>query len=462
MSNYFSNAEPANLLREYPIGDGFERRFEVMSRDELHALQSRRFLRVLERAWQVPFHARRWRAAGLEPGDVRGLEDIELLPSYGKQDLMDSIEACPPFGDYHGVPGLGSSAAGGTRVVMQTTSGTTGAPQPLFYGARDREVQNILLARAYLAQGLTDDDVVHSVYGFGMVNGGHYIREAVLHYTRALLLPAGTGQETRSAQQVALMARFGASVLVGFGDYMMRLAQVAREHGLQPGVDIPLRLIMGHVDHGLRAQLSQAWGGARVWDWYGVGDTGIVAAEVPGNEGLTLWEDAHHVELLDTDSDQAVGDGGVGRLCVTCLFKDEVYPIIRFDTQDLSRVLPGAGARLSCMRRIEGFLGRADNMVKLRGVNVYPTSIATWLGQVTHCTGEYVCRVRREDGRESMQIDIETTLDLPDADAAGKLRERLRAGLGVDVQVHLVAPGATAPYTQLEQRQKPIRLIDER
>ena len=90
---------------------------------------------------------------------------------------------------------------------MHTTSGTTGAPQPLFYGARDREIQNLLLARAYLFQGLLPTDVVHSVYGFGMVNGGHYIREAILHYTNALLLSAGTGLETRSEQQVDLMRR---------------------------------------------------------------------------------------------------------------------------------------------------------------------------------------------------------------------------------------------------------------
>ena len=124
---------------------------------------------------------------------------------------MASVAHAPPLGDYHG---LSDAQDGKSRVILHTTSGTTGDPQPLFFGAPDREIQNILLARAYLLQGLLPNDVVHSVYGFGMVNGGHYLRETIIHNTTALLLPAGTGAETRSRQQVDLMHRFGATVLV--------------------------------------------------------------------------------------------------------------------------------------------------------------------------------------------------------------------------------------------------------
>ena len=226
-----------------------------MSRDELRALQERRFLDLVKRAWQVPFYRRRWAAAGLEPGDIAGLDDLERIPPYSKDDLMESVGLSPPFGDFLGPPGAGH------RVIMHTTSGTTGIPQPLFYGPRDREIQNLLLARAYFLQGLRGDDVVHSVYGFGMVNGGHYIREAILHYTDALLLPAGTGLETRSEQQVAMMQRYGVTVLVGFSDYMLRLAETARNAGLEPGRDIPVRMISGHLGDDGGASLSQAWGG---------------------------------------------------------------------------------------------------------------------------------------------------------------------------------------------------------
>ena len=144
----------------------------------------------MERAWQVPFYRDRWTAAGLEPGDISGLEDLARVPSFSKDDLMASVAAAPPFGRFDG------RDADNPFAVFHTTSGTTGIPQPLFYGAEDREVQNLLLARAYRLMGLRDDDIVHSVYGFGTVNGGHYVREAVTHFTDALLVPAGTGRAT--------------------------------------------------------------------------------------------------------------------------------------------------------------------------------------------------------------------------------------------------------------------------
>ena len=123
--------------------------------------------------------------------------------------------------------------------------------------------------------------MVHSVYGFGMVNGGHYIREAILHFTGAMLLPAGTGLETRSEQQIELMRRFGATVIVGFADYILKLSAVAREKGLEPGRDIPIRMVSGHLSADGHAAMAKAWPGAAIFDWYGVGDTGIIAAEGP-------------------------------------------------------------------------------------------------------------------------------------------------------------------------------------
>ena len=223
MSIYFEQAQPAALLEAYPIGAAFLEGPAALNAGQLRELQEKRFARVIERAWQVPFYQRHWREAGLNPGDIKTLNDLDKVPVFSKKDLMASVERSPPLGDYHGLAGQPH------RAILHTTSGTTGAPQPLFFGPRDREIQNILLARAYLLQGLQPDDVVHSVYGFGMVNGGHYIREAILHYTQALLLPAGTGAETRSRLQVDLIHRFGATVLVGFSDFLRKLAAVAKE-----------------------------------------------------------------------------------------------------------------------------------------------------------------------------------------------------------------------------------------
>ena len=451
MSVYFEQAQPAALLDAYPIGAGFLEGPATLNAERLHELQEKRFARVIERAWQVPFYQRHWREAGLNPGDIKTLNDLAKVPVFSKKDLMASVEHSPPLGDYHGLAGQPH------RAILHTTSGTTGAPQPLFFSPRDREIQNILLARAYLLQGLRPDDVVHSVYGFGMVNGGHYIREAILHYTQALLLPAGTGAETRSRLQVDLIHRFGATVLVGFSDFLRKLAVVAKEAGLEPGRDLKVRMICGHLDHASRADLSDLWGGADTFDWYGVGDTGIIAAEGPHQNGLYVWEDAHFVEMLDPKTAQPVADGTPGNICVTVLFKDTIYPIIRFDTQDLSTRLPPDPTSGIGFRRITGFGGRSDNMVKLRGINVYPTAIGPLLQTLDGFAGEYVCRVN--EARDEMTVIAEYAG--VDTRAKDQLAQHLREKLGVRVAVELVAPGQTASLTGLEDRQKPQRLIDE-
>lgn len=463
MPGYFAEARAERILAEYPVGDAFLAGPARLDPRALHALQERRFLEVVARGWQVPFYARRWRAAGVAPGDIRGLADIDALPPFTKSDLMASIEAHPPFGDYHGVDFADPARP---AVVMHTTSGTTGAPQPLFYGAWDREVQNALVARAWRLHGLRDADVVHSVYGFGMVNGGHYIREAVLHFTGALLLPAGTGLETPSAQQVELMRRFGATVLVGFVDYLLKLAETARGRGLEPGRDLPVRMISGHLGREDRAAVSAAWGGAAVYDWYGVGDTGAIAAEGPTQNGLHVFEDAHYVEVLDAASGRA-SRTGAGSLCCTVLFKRTVYPVIRFDTQDVTELLEPDAASGIGFRRMAGMQGRADAMVKLRGVNVYPTAVGAHLAGISGARGEYYCRVERQAGRDAMTVVFEADpAALGDAAAREALlaavRARLRERLNVEVAAEAVPPGATADTTGVERRQKPVRLVDLR
>jgi phenylacetate-CoA ligase len=458
MSRYFDQADPRLILSDYPIGEAFSSGVARASRDELRALQEKRFLSLMNVGWKNPFYQRLWSAAGLEAGDIRGLDDLAKVPSFSKSDLMESVENHPPFGDFIGPGGW----TGGDRVVMHTTSGTTGAPQPIFYGPRDREIQNALLARAYLLQGMRPDDVVHSVYGFGMVNGGHYIRETVLHYTDALLLPAGTGLETRSEQQVELMRRFGATVIVGFADYILKLAEVARAAGLEPGRDINIRMISGHLGEDGGASMSEAWGGAETYDWYGVGDTGIIAAEGPDRSGLYIWEDAHLVEILDPDTGEPVSDGERGNICDTVLFKDSVYPVIRFDTKDVSTILSGEGGLGFGLRRLAGFQGRSDNMVKLRGINVYPTGIAAILRDEPALGGEYICRVDKFDGRDVMTVVCETARDGADGGLRDRVATLLRQRLGVGVEVELVPLGGTAEATQVEKRQKPIRLVDGR
>ncbi|MGI9433917.1 MAG: phenylacetate--CoA ligase family protein [Geminicoccaceae bacterium] len=457
MTGYFIEAQIDRMRRDYPIGEDFSKLVGMLSRDELRNVQEKRLAEVMECAWQVPFYQRRWGAAGIEPGDIRSLDDIEKIPPFSKADLMASIEDNPPLGDYHGMKSMGDDER--PSVVFHTTSGTTGTPQPLFFGAWDREVQNLLLARAYRLQGMNDEDVVHSVYGFGMVNGGHYIREAVLHFTKALLLPAGTGLETPSAQQVQLIKHFRVTVLAGFVDYIKRLAEVAREEGIDPA-DLKVRMISGQIGQDDRDAVSAMWGGAAVYDWYGVGDTGIIASEGPDQNGLHIFEDAHYLELLDPVTHVPVAAGDPGNICVTVLFKTTVYPIVRFDTKDVTTQLTGPSDLGLGLRRVAGFQGRSDNMVKLRGVNIYPTAIGAHLAEHPAAHGEYVCRVENEGHRKTMTVLVEVIESaIGDDQVTQVLAALLRQKLGVGVDVKTVGPGETAALTQIESRQKPIRLL---
>jgi phenylacetate-CoA ligase len=406
----------------------------------------------MKRAWQIPFYQRLWGEKGIEPGDVRSLEEIGKLPVYDKADLMASIAEHPPYGDYAGVGG-----ADRPPVVFHTTSGTTGRPQALLFGPKGREVTNLLVGRMYRWQGLQPSDVIQSVYGHGMINGGHYIREAVTHFTNSLFLSAGTGIETRSVNQVQLMADFGVTVLVGFIDYIRKLAETARDEGLLDRINI--KMICGHLGTEDRSGVEQAWGGAKAFDWYGVGDTGSIAGEGPERNGLYVWEDAQYLELLDVDTGRPVGPGETGDMVVTCLFKDDVAPCIRFNTHDVTHELTGVNDTGMVFRRIAGFKGRSDNMVKLRGINIFPHSIGALIENRADLTGEYVCRVSRHaSGRDEMLVVIESRGGTDESQLCGLLRQ----GLGVEIAVALVEPGATAADTQIDLRQKPIRLIDER
>ncbi len=457
---YFEALDYERMVREYPIGDEFERLMKTISRDELHALQEKRFLKLMDRGWQIPFYNRHWSAAGMGPGDIKTLEDSAKVPSYSKSDLMKSIEEHPPFGDFHGMELFDKTKR--PPVVFHTTSGTTGTPQNLFFGPWSRELQNVMLARAYHIQGIGPDDVVHSVYGHGMINGGHYVRETFVHFSPALYLSAGTGNETRSVQQVQNMARFGVTVIVGFADYIVKLAQVAREEGLEPGKDIPVRMIVGHMGRESRESISEAWGGAEIYDLYGVGDTGIVAFEAGDREGMYVHEDAYVLDLADPDTGANVPDGKEGNMIITVLFKDDIYPVIRFNTNDVTAYDTRESSLGYTFRRIKGFLGRSDNMVKLRGINLYPIAIGAIANEHPAATGEYICHAERDSaGRDDMTITVEVK-NPDDSVVRDQIAGELKTRLGIAINVELAAVGATAELTQVEKRQKAIRLVDNR
>ena len=198
-----------------------------------------------------------------------------------------------------------------------------------------------------------------------------------------------------------------------------------------------------------------------VYDWYGVGDTGAIAGEGPDPAGLYVQKDAQFLEILDIETGAPVAPGQSGDTVCTCLYKDDLFPIIRFNTHDVSAFRTDTSALGLNLARITGFLGRSDNIVKLHGINIYPAGIGAILTENhPELDSEYICEVTRADGRDAMLVRIETRGPL-DAPVAG-YQALLRTRLGVEVAVVLAAPGALAGLTQIEPQQKPIRLIDAR
>ncbi len=456
--NYFDSADWNQMQKDHPIGDEFIA-FAKKSKDEIRAHQEKLFARCVARAWQIPFYQRLWGNAGIETGDIKGLDTLSSLPMFDKKDIMESIALAPPLGDFSG---FNTYPDGRPPVIMHTTSGTTGTPQVLLFGAKSREAQNLLLGRLYRFQGLRPDDVVHSVYGHGMINGGHYVRESVIHWTSALFMSAGTGVETRSIKQVELMRDFGATVIVGFADYIKKLARVAVEQGIDPVKDLNIRMVSGHLGREDKQSLSESWGGVDCFDWYGVGDTGCIAGEGPDRNGLYVMEDAQYLEVCGIDDGKPVADGQDGDMVCTCLYKDDIYPIIRFNTHDVTRVRTDSSALEINFKRIEGFLGRSDNMVKIRGINIFPQAMGPLLEEMDNFAGEFICKAERDSsGRDEFIVCAEVNGPRGETEVA-KYKAFLKQKIGIDCGIELSGPGDLAALTQTEVRQKPIRLIDER
>ena len=264
------------------------------------------------------------------------------------------------------------------------------------------------------------------------------------------------------------MREFGVTTLIGFSDYLRKLAGVAAERGFVTNGDIPIKRIIAHFGAEDRGPIADAWGASsanpiETYDWYGVGDTGCIAGEIPGSDGMMVWEDAHHVEILDIESGASVPTGDRGDLVVTCLFKDDCYPIIRFNTHDVFAFRPGDASNGLPFRRLSGFLGRSDNMVKLKGINVFPHAfggILDGLGD-PDLTGEFICVLTHDSaGGESLDVQVEHRT--PTSGDPSTYEAMFAHRLGIRVGVTLVGPGTTSPLTEVERRQKPIRLIDNR
>ncbi len=273
---YWQSLDFAQLTADYPPPPAFFDTVYRMPRDDLHALQEKRFLAQMQRAWEIPFFQRHWGNSSMQPGDIKGLDDLVKIPPYTVHDIRASIERNPPFGDFMGVtPEDGAHMP----LVLQTSGGTTGLPRPMLYAPQDRETMAILGGRRLSMQGVVPGDRVLVTYSLGLTNGGFMGREALWKYSGALPVMTGSGASTPTRRQIEIAKAWGINAAIAdFPAYLRHMALVARdEMGIDPK-SLGLRLLGSHLGVEDRKAIEDLWG-APCMDSYGINETGMVASE---------------------------------------------------------------------------------------------------------------------------------------------------------------------------------------
>ena len=401
---------------------------ETASRDELQALQLQRLQCSLRHAYEHVAHYRRaFDAAGVHPDDCRSLQDLARFPFTTKQDLRDNY----PFGMF-AVPREQVSR-------VHASSGTTGKPTVVGYTANDIRTWSAVMARSIRASGGRPGHVVHVAYGYGLFTGGlgaHYGAEAL----GCTVVPVSGGMTER---QVMLIQDFRPDVIMVTPSYMLALVDEMVRQGVDPRSTSLKVGIFGAEPwtNEMRAEMEHRLDMHAV-DIYGLSEVmgpGVANECVETKDGLHVWEDHFYPEVIDPLTDQVLPDGEKGELVFTSLTK-EAMPVIRYRTRDLTRLLPGTART---MRRMEKVTGRTDDMMIVRGVNVFPTQIEELILRTPALSPHFQCVLTRDGRLDDMRVRVERRPDASpeDADSAGRALEALVKQLvGVTVVVEVLDP----------------------
>lgn len=412
----------------------FNIRQETLPREELEALQLRRLRDVCNRAYaNVPFYRAAFDEIGLSPADIKSLDDVRHLPFTEKQDLRDHY----PYGLF-AVPRE-------NIVRLHASSGTTGKAVVSGYTARDLDNWAELAARSLSAAGVTRSDVVHVAYGYGLFTGGlgaHGGAERV----GATVVPASGGATRRQAQ---LMRDFGATVLCCTPSFALHLWEAGQETGVDFR-DLPLRIGVFGAEpwsEAMRRDMEQKMG-ITACNIYGLSEVmgpGVAMECAEGRQGLHIWEDHFLPEIIDPVSGERLPEGETGELVLTTLTKEGV-PLIRYRTRDLTSLnfTPCACGRTHA--RIARLAGRSDDMLIIRGVNVFPQQIETLLLESDGLSHNYQIVVDREGSLDTLEVRVEVD-EANFADEIRKLQslerslaKNIKEYLGVTARVRLMEP----------------------
>ena len=420
--------------------------YETASRDEITAMQISRLKWSLQHTYaNVPHFRAKCQKKGVTPADFKELKDLALFPFTVKDDLRQTY----PFGLF---------AVPMTELVrLHASSGTTGKPTVVGYTDADIHNWADLVARSIRAAGGRRGDRVHVSYGYGLFTGGlgaHYGAERL----GCTVIPMGGGQTER---QVQLIRDFEPNIIMVTPSYMLNIAEEMERQGLKTW-QTALRVgIFGAEPwtNAMRAEIEQKFGIDAV-DIYGLSEImgpGVASECVETKDGPVIWEDHFYPEIINPETGEVLPDGEYGELVFTTLTK-EGLPIIRYRTRDLTRLLPGTARS---MRRMEKVTGRSDDMIILRGVNVFPTQIEE---QILKCRGlapHFQIELSRSGRMDNMTVHAECTLDAADDEAragsAKELAHHIKSVVGVSTKVTVHAPGEVA-----RSEGKAKRVVDNR
>ncbi|MBL6749606.1 MAG: phenylacetate--CoA ligase [Nevskia sp.] len=405
---------------------------ERASRDELAALQLQRLRWSLRHAYDNVLHYRRsFDAAGVHPGDLKELADLGRFPFATKQDLRDHY----PFGLF---------AVPREQVVrLHASSGTTGKPTVVGYTAQDIDTWAGLVARSIRAAGGRPGDIVHIAYGYGLFTGGlgaHYGAERA----GCTVVPMSGGQ---TEKQVQLIADFKPHIIMVTPSYMLNIVEEFRRQGLDPRASSLAVGIFGAEPwtNSMRAEIEN---GAAIdaVDIYGLSEVmgpGVACECVETKDGPVIWEDHFYPEIVDPATGAVLPDGSPGELVFTSLSK-QALPVIRYRTRDLTRLLPPTARG---MRRMDKITGRSDDMLIIRGVNMYPTQVEELILQAPELAPHYLIEVTREGNLDQVAVSVELGRDAAglsterQREVARALQHHVKSYIGVTVKVLVNPPG---------------------
>jgi len=415
---------------------------ELASRDEITALQLDRLKWSLSHAYNnVAHHRIAFDDAGVHPEDLHSLDDLAKFPFTLKQDLRDSY----PF-NMLAVPRE-------EIVRIHASSGTTGKPTVVGYTQNDVDMWADVIARSLRASGLRKGDVLHNAYGYGLFTGGLGVHGGAEKMGLAVV-PVSGGMTER---QVMLIEDFQAAGITVTPSYMLSVLDEYRRQGRDPRQS-PLKVgIFGAEPwtNAMRLEIEEAFDMHAV-DIYGLSEVigpGVANECVESKDGLHVWEDHFYPEVIDPQTGEVLPDGEKGELVFTSLTK-EAFPIIRYRTRDLTRLLPGTART---MRRMEKVTGRTDDMMILRGVNVFPTQIEEQVLKVNALATHFQVELVRKDRMDHMIVHVEKRDQSADTSSGIELAELIKANIGITAEVQLGDVGSVA-----RSQGKAVRIVDHR